>query len=210
MKKTLFLFGILMFFCSVSWANNYEDSEKMSTASVAGYEKQYEKENKKSKETSSSDKQNNCKKDQTTCKEWQIDDDEYFTHNQCFFDKQFREMKKRLCLTRRQENSIDKLYLNFKADMENLYFKYQKERDCFLKNLECNCVCKKENKQNLKEYKKEAKEKYADFKCEIKELLCKKQRKEFKTFQKEEKRKIGKIKKYCIIYKFPCEKCCQK
>ena len=210
MKKRLFLFGILLFFCSVSWASDCENSEKMPVAPVSKCENQCEEENEKINEKNSFNKQDSCQKDKTISKEWEIEDDEYFTYNQCFFDKQFRKMKSILCLTRRQENLIDKLYLNFKTDMERLHFKYQKERDCLLKNLECNCVSKRENKRNLKEYKKEAKEKYNDFKYEIRELLCKKQRKEFRNFQKEEKRKISKIKKYCVIYKFPCEKCCQK
>lgn len=205
MKKILFLFGILVFFCCSSLANGCKSCEKMPSYDIFEPKSGYEEKNEKNSPCT----QDNSKNIEKFCQDSQIDDDEYFTYNLCFFDRQYRSLKRRLCLTKRQEKSIDNIYRNFKADMENLYFKYQNKRDCLLANLDCNCNANKENKRELKEYKKEAKEKYSDFCYEIKELLCKKQRKEFKLFQKEERRKIAKIKKYCIIYKFPCEKCCQ-
>lgn len=194
-----------MFFCSVSWANSCKSCEKMPSCNVLESKSGCEETNKKDSPCA----QNDYKNDEKCCQDSQIDDDEYFTYNLCFFDRQYRNLKRRLCLTKRQEKLIDNIYRNFKADMENLYFKYQNKRDCLLANLDCGCSKNKENKRELKEYKKEAKEKYSDFCYEIKELLCKNQRKEFRLFQKEEKRKIAKIRKYCIIYKFPCEKCCQ-
>lgn len=207
MKKALILFGILMFFCSVSWGNDFKNNQKMSNSPDVGHQNEHKEKNEKEQKEIANYEQKDVGKDKKFCEQCEIEDDEYFTYNQCFFDKQFRKMKKDLCLTRRQEKCIDEIYLNFKFDMENLYLKYQKEKACLLSAIECNCGCLKENKQNLKEYKKEAKAKYKDFKEEIKELLCKNQRTAFKKFQKEEMRKINKIKKYCIVYKFPCGNC---
>ena len=87
MKKALVLFGALLFFCSVSWGNDCKSSQKMHTADNCGCAVQCEKKNKKA-----------C--------EQEIDDDEYCTYNQCYFDRQFRKMKRALCLTRSQENFI--------------------------------------------------------------------------------------------------------
>jgi len=203
MKKALILIGILMFFCSVSWGSDCKNNQKMPNTSDCRCQNINEKEIKKEQ----NDNQTYTKEDnKKNCEQFEIEDDEYFTYNQCFFDKQYRKMKRDLCLTRRQEKCIDDIYQNFKYDMENLHFKYQKEKTCLFSALECNCSCLK-NKRNLKKYKKEAKEKYKDFKNEIKELLCKSQKTAFRKFQREEMRKIRKIRKYCIVYKFPCESC---
>jgi len=211
MKKRLFLIAFLALICSVSSANNFKNNQEMSNTCSCKCQNNCKNENPKNNEKNSLNKQNACKENQTTCSKCEIeDDDEYFTYNLCYFDKQFRNMKRELCLTRRQEKYIDNIYKNFKYDMENLFFKYQNERNKLLANFECNCINKKENKRKLKEYKKEAKEKYKDFKEEIKEQLCKKQLSQFRKFQREEKRKISKIKKYCIVYKFPCLKCSSK
>ena len=53
-----------------------------------------------------------------------------------------------------------------------------------------------------------AKEKCKDFRDEINDLLCKKQRKAFKKFLKNEKQTFKKVVKYAYVYKFPCVNCC--
>lgn len=206
MKKKLFLFAVLMFFCSVSFASDCENSKNMHTSSDCECKKECEKR----LEKNSCNEKDSCKEDQERYDKFEIDDDEYFTYNQCFFDKRYRNMKRNLCLTRRQENCIDSVYKNFKADMENLYCKYRNQRDNFLRTIECNNKDCFEYKKGLKELKKEAKEKYKDFREEIEEHLCKNQKSDFRKYQRKEKRKFKKIAKYSKVYKFPCINCCVK
>ena len=52
--------------------------------------------------------------------------------------------------------------------------------------------------------RREAKAHWLDFRDEIDELLCKSQKNDFKKFQRQEKKKIKKLAKYCMVYKFPC------
>ena len=210
MKKALILFGVLMFFCSVSWANSFENFEKMLLANCGGCEKCCQSECEDCKKESSSNEQKHCKESKNSCNSLEIDDDEYFVYNQCFFDKQYRNLKRTLCLTKRQEECIDSLYKNFKADMDNIHSRYRSSREDLLIAMDSNCSSLKEKKHRLREIKREAKEKTKDFKEEIKEYLCKKQISEFKHFQKIEKRKIKKLAKYCTVYKFPCSGCCVK
>ena len=199
-----------MFFCSVSWANNNKNPEKNFIPNNIKCENDCEKKYDNSKSKNSTSQKESCENEQTNFNIKEIEDDEYFSYNLCFFDKQYRNMKRSLCLTRRQEECIDELYRNFKFDMENLHFKYQNEKDCLLKAIECNCRCNKNNISNLKEIKKEAKEKTKDFKNDIEEHLCKNQKRDFKKFQKHEKRKLKKIAKYSKVYKFPCMNCHSK
>lgn len=196
-----------MFFCSVSWANNCENIKKMPIVNNDGYKIKNTKKDEKNQKENTSCKQEINEKRTETCSECELEDDEYFTYNQCFFDKKYRKIKENLILNDKQEEYIDNIYLNFKADMENLYFKYKKEKEKMLSSFSCNCFCAKESKRNLKEYKNEAKEKYKDFKAEVKEKLCKSQKKKFNTFLNKEKKNLAKLKKYCIVYKFPCTIC---
>lgn len=212
MKKRLFLFTVFTFFFLVSSANCSENYKKVSSDSSCecGIESQ------------AKDIKNNCKnsisnkKDDSTnketkrpCNQCDIDneDDEYCTYNQCFFDKHYRNMKRALCLTRRQETCIDNYYRNFKSDMEALCVKYKNERNALLKIIECNEGCYKEQKNNLKEIKKESKERLKEFREEIKEQLCKNQLSDFGKFQRSERKKFKKIAKYSVVYKFPCVNC---
>lgn len=206
MKKKLFLFGILMFFCLGCFASNCETNKNPAFAFSCECKKECEQKYEKN----SCDKENSCKEDKENYDKFEIEDDEYFTYNQCFFDKRYRKMKRNLCLTRRQENCIDSIYNNFKADMENLYSKYRIQRDKVLKILECDNCNLKEDKKCLKEIEKEAKEKCKDFKEEIEEHLCKNQKKDFRRYQRKEKRIMKKIAKYSKVYKFPCVNCYSK
>jgi len=212
MKKRLFILTVMTFFCFVSSANCNENFKEVSSdCSCKSGEQSQKEDNKncnKSEDIQKKDYKNN-KISECSCED-ELEDDEYCTYNQCFFDKQYRNMKRILCLTRRQENCIDNYYRNFKSDMEKLCDDYKNEKNKLLKIIECNEGCYKEQKRNLKEIKSEAKEKIKDFREDIKDQLCKSQRNDFRKFQREEKRKVKKLMKYCKVYKFPCVSCCDK
>ena len=193
-------------FCSVSNANSCQNCPKMPSDNNCGHKNECQKTIQKDKCENSCDKKEACEK---SCLEQEIDDDEYCTYNQCFFDKRYRKLKTALCLTEKQETCLDNYYQNFKADMENQHAKYRNCKNELLKAIECEKGCYKDRKQALKEIKKDTKEKCKDFKEEVNDLLCKNQRKEFKKFQKQEGKKMKKIIKYASIYKFPCVNCCK-
>lgn len=207
MKKALLFFGALMMLCSVSWGSGCEINQKNNTSNNCGCKNNCETKNKENDCEILQEKQKNCEKDKSPCCSKEIDDDEYFTYNQCFFDKRYRKMKRALCLTNRQEKCADNIYHTFKLDMEKLHEKYICQRDNLLKTYECCCGDDKEYKSNLKEIKKETKERLKDFREDIRELLCKNQLKDFRKFQRCEKRKMKKIAKYSKVYKFPCMDC---
>lgn len=154
----------------------------------------------------------NCEREKCakTCDKCSIDDDEYCIFNQCWLDKHYRKMKIALCLSQKQENCIDNIYKNFKADMENQHMKYIKAKNNLLKTIECNNNCTKEQKRILKSIKKETREKIRDFEDEIKQQLCKDQIRKFNKFQRCEKRKMKKLVKYGKVIKLPCVDCCKK
>ena len=195
-----------MFFCSVSWGNDCEGYKKMPSVDNCGCKKQCEDKNEKNCKKNSPCSKSSCTKD--IDQELMADDDEYCVYNQCYFDKQFRDLKRFLCLTRRQEMCIDNLYRDFKADMERLCAKYRCCKNELLEIIECEKGCEKDKKAALKEIKKEQKAKLKDFDEEIKEQLCKNQRGDYRKFKRQEVRKMRKIIKYAKIYKFPCVKCC--
>ena len=203
MKKTLLLFGIFVFFCSVSSASNYKNNQKMFIA----FDCKCKNKSQDERQENSCNKENFYQKNKIEKRMLEIEDDEYYTYNQCFFDKRFREMKLYLGLTQRQESCFDDIYLNFKTDMEKIYLRYCSQRDEVLRSIQCDCASQ-EQKRCLKEIEKEAKEKYKDFKEELEDQLCKNQKNGFRKFQREEKRKIKRIAKYCKVYKFPCLNCC--
>ena len=205
MKKLILLFGALLMFCSVSSANDDENCAKMHSDNNYGCEKGCQKEIKKDNCKAPCDKEKHCKKSYF---EQEIDDDEYCTYNQCFFDKKYRKLKTNLCLTQRQEICLDNYYRNFKAEMENYCAKYRNCKNELLEDIVCEKNCYKDKKHSLKEIKKDAKEKCKDFRDEINDLLCKKQRKAFKKFLKNEKQTFKKVVKYAYVYKFPCVNCC--
>lgn len=145
-----------------------------------------------------------------TCEEnkCNIEDDEYCTYNECFFDKKFKNMKKALCLTQNQECIIDGLYKDFKADMENYHAKYRTIKNEILEAIECN-ECYSENVETLKDLKKDVKERCKCFKKDVKNQLCKDQYSDYRKYQREQKKKMKKIAKYGKIYKLPCVNCCK-
>jgi len=149
-----------------------------------------------------------CEK-RESCDRCSIEDDEYCVYNQCFFDKQFRKMKKELCLSKKQEACIDNIYKNFKIEMEGRCARYRVEKNKLLDMIECGNDCWKEQRNVLKEMRNEAKERCKDFRAEIKEQLCKNQYSDFRKFQRHEKKKMKKIVKYGAVYKFPCTDCCK-
>ena len=151
-----------------------------------------------------------CDKSQKpTCEKCIVDDDEYCIYNECYFDKHFRMMKTRLCLTEKQECNIDLLYKKFKSDMENLHSRYRLQKNRVLKMVECSDKCYKEEAQELKEIRKEMKNRTKCFRKDVKSQLCKSQYKAFRKFNRQEKRRVKRIIKYGAIYKFPCKNCCK-
>jgi len=155
----------------------------------------------------------NCKNEKQECQNVEqscekndcfIEDDEYCTYNQCYFDKRYRNLKTTLCLTSKQETCMDTLYKSFKSDMEILHSRYKNQKNKILEAIECQNDCYKEYADELKEIKKDMKERCKTFDSDIKELLCKKQIKKYKKFKNEEKKKMKKINKYSAIHKFPC------
>lgn len=204
MKKKLLFLAIFTLIWSVSSANCSECNKKMLP------DNSYECQEKSKKENNCENKADE-KNSETTCDKYEIEnDDEYCTYNQCYFDKHYRKMKKTLCLTRRQESCIDKLYRDFKTDMEASCCKYRNEKSKLLEMIECDKDCQKEQIKALKELKKENKEKLKDFRDEVKEQLCKNQRSDYKKFIRDEKKKMKKIVKYSIVYKLPCVNCRNK
>lgn len=138
-----------------------------------------------------------------------IDDDEYCTYNQCYFDKKYKNMKKELCLTSKQECQIDIIYKNFKHDMENLHSRYTAQKNKVLEMIACSNDCYKDEAKVLKQIGKEAKQKCKDFRNDVKEQLCKDQYAPFRKYQRQEKRKLKKICKYGKIVKLPCIDYCR-
>lgn len=178
MKKFLLSFLGLMLLCSLSSANCAQNNQESDC-------------NKKEK-----------------CDQCQIDDDEYFVYNQCFFDKQFRKMKTELCLDAEQETRINNIYKNFKSDLETTYNRYRIEKNKLLEMIACDDECYKKQANTLKHIQKDIKEKFSDYIDDIKEQLCKNQRSCFRKFVRREKNKMKEIMKYGAIYKLPCVECC--
>ena len=97
-----------MFFCSVSRANTCENNKKMPIINNCEYKNECKE--KQAKNTDYQEKYN--EKSQNLCQEFEIEDDEYFTYNQCYFDKSYRNTKEQLYLTPKQEECLDKAYQN--------------------------------------------------------------------------------------------------
>lgn len=203
MKKLLFSFLAFTVFTSIGFAApcDVNKAAKTNCSKTPACETQ--------KVNPCEEKSESCDIEKTTCEKCMTDDDEYCVYNQCFFDKQYKKMKKELCLTKKQEACIDNIYKNFKSDMESCHAKYRAERDKLLDMIECNNDCWKDQAKVLKEMKKEAKEKCKDFRDDVKEQLCKNQYSAFRKFQRCEKRKMKKLVKYGKVYKFPCTDCCK-
>lgn len=200
-----------MFFCSVSLANNSENPQKMHDAPDCACKNQCAEKCKNSESENPSCKENDSKENnKCPCLYPEIDeDDEYFVYNQCFFDKKYRNLKKILCLTKDQEIAIDNIYRDYKVDFERIYLNYINQKNSIQRALECGCGCKRENIQELKQAKSFAKSKYNDLRDDIKHELCKNQKKCFSEFERKERRKFKKLRKYCVLYKLPCINCCQ-
>ena len=98
--------------------------------------------------------ENSCPKKSEYKEKCATEDDEYCVYNQCYFDKHFKKMKKELCLTKKQETCIDKIYKNFKNTMETKHEKYRKEKNKLLEMIECNNDCYKNQIKVVKEIKK--------------------------------------------------------
>lgn len=144
-----------------------------------------------------------CKKDVVEpCKEREFKD-----QNKCFFDKKFKEMKKILCLNPQQETNIDCIYDRYKNQMEILHNKMKHERECLCKmiNTCADNATIRAHKRELKDIERDVKAQYKSFCKEIKEQLCKDQVKTLNRYHRQEKSKMRKLGKYCLVPKFPCD-----
>lgn len=211
MKKILLSFVLFSMICSVSNANCDKNCTKVPQSSCYEVQEQYDCQKEKSNCKDSFESKKYCKDD---CKsknndKYLISDDEYCIYNQCFFDKQYRKMKKELCLSDEQEKCIDIIYKKFKSDMEILYTKYRIQKNILLDKLACGNDCIDEDVENLKDIRRYFKENLKDYKSNLKLQLCKEQCKKFNKFIRHEKRTMKKIIKYGAVYKFPCTKCCK-
>ncbi len=140
------------------------------------------------------------------CDKCLTDDDEYCIYNQCYSDKHFRWMKKKLCLTSQQECNIDSIYKKFKSDMEVLCSRYRVQKNRVLDMIERSDKYYKEEAYELKELRIQMKNRVNRFKHDVKYQLCQNQYKAFRKFIRQEKRRLKRIKKYGAIYKLPCNK----
>lgn len=132
--------------------------------------------------------------------------------NKCFFDNQFKKMKKMLCLTPQQESAIDCIYDKYKNQMQIFHDQAQSRANklCHMLNEEClDNQAIKMHKNELKEIRKDAKEQYKCFAKEIKTQLCKDQKRTLNKYYKTEKKKMKKLAKYCFTPHFPCDCGCE-
>lgn len=133
------------------------------------------------------------------------------SNTECFFDNQFAQMKKLLCLSQQQNTAIDCIYDKYKNQMQILHDQAQcrQEKLCHMIN---NCASNSEiraQKNELNDIKDEAKEQYKCFSKEIKAQLCRDQIKCFNKFNRMEKKKMKKLAKYCMQPHFPCDCGCK-
>lgn len=131
--------------------------------------------------------------------------------NKCFFDNQFKDMKKALCLSPQQEDSINGIYDRYKNQMQILHdqAKCRQEKLCKMINECADNASIKAQKEELKDIRDEAREQYKCFIKEVKEQLCKDQIKSFNKFNRQERSKMRKLAKYCMSPKFPCDCGCK-
>ncbi len=191
MKKFLFSFLAFLMITSVSFATCTQDCKKNIENSNC-----------------ECNKSENLKvENKSKCDFCPTDDDEYCEYNQCFFDKRFRRLKEKLCLSQKQETMADNLYTSYKSDMECICNKYRNQKNKVLDMIECHNRCWRDEAKTLKEIKGEAKERSAYFKDDLKEILCKNQYREFKKYERSQKKKMKRIIKYGAIYKLPCTNC---
>ena len=154
------------------------------------------------------DKTANEKTNTPKCDKCLTDDDEYCVYNQCYMDKHFRWLKKKLCLNNQQECNIDSIYQKFKSDMEILCSRYRVQKNRVLEMIENSDKMYKEEAIELKELRKQMKNRIKRFINDIKYQLCQNQYKAFNKFSRQEKRRLKRIKKYGAVYKLPCNKNC--
>ena len=131
--------------------------------------------------------------------------------NKCFFDNQFKQMKKVLCLSPQQESAVDCIYDKYKNQMQILHNQAECRQEKLCKMIN-DCASNseiREQKNELKEIRNDAKEQYRCFSKEIKAQLCKDQIRCFNRFNRAEKRKMKKLAKYCLVPHFPCDCGCK-
>lgn len=150
-----------------------------------------------------------CECDKPKCEtpcEKKACEDQIEKDNKCFFDNQFAQMKKVLCLSPQQDQAVNCIYDRYKNQMQILHDQAaaRQAKLCKLINECADDSCIKEQKEELKEIRNEAKEQYKCFVNEVKEQLCKDQEKCFNKFNRQEKKKMKKLAKYCMTPKFPC------
>ncbi len=126
--------------------------------------------------------------------------------NECFFDNQYAKLKKSLCLDASQARRIDCYYGDFKDKMMDLKYELNLEQKQLCAMIE-RCASNdaiKDKKRAIKEIKKCMKEEYKAFKDNVNSELTSEQKREFRKFNRAEKRKMKKLAKNCSTFRFPC------
>ena len=129
-----------------------------------------------------------------------------YEDNKCFFDNEYKAMKKVLCLSPQQESAIDCIYDKFKNQMQIIHMQANEKQNYLCKAINNGDKCNmKTYKKELKQIRKEAIEQYKCFTQEVKAQLCKDQIKCLNRFNRAEKRKMKQLAKYCTKPHFPCD-----
>lgn len=199
MKKTLLALSATLIFCQIAQAAPCSINIPQDDLAQA------------CKQTKQYHIQNGCE-EKTTCHDKnELKSKKHYSQNECFFDNQFLEMKKVLCLNPQQEACIDNIYARYKNQMQIFYNQARSKQKCLCEAIN-NCADKsviRQYKRDLKDLRKETKEQYKCFTKEIKQQLCKDQVKSLNKFNRQEKSKMKKLGKYCIKPVFPCSAPCE-
>ena len=196
MKKTLLMLAITVFFANCTFAAPCDITKPYNTKQDCQNCKQYNTPDGCEKKDC-----NSCKKTTNTVAQ----------DNECFFDNQFSQMKKILCLSPQQESAINCIYDKYKNQMQILHDQAQCRQEKLCKMIN-DCASNSDiraQRDELKEIRDEAKEQYKCFSKEIKAQLCSDQVKCFKKFNRMEKKKMKKLIKYCMQPHFPCDCGCK-
>ncbi len=199
MKKTLLMLAATVFICNCTFAAPCSVNVSCQTKSSCKQEcKQYQV-------PKGCDKEKCENQTEKAAQTNSIQED-----NKCFFDNEYKEMKKVLCLSPQQESAVECIYDKFKDQMQTLHMQASEKQKCLCSAINNGDKCEmKTYKKELKEIRKEAKEQYKCFTDEVKAQLCKDQVKCLNRFNRAEKRKMKQLAKYCMTPHFPCDCGCK-
>lgn len=126
--------------------------------------------------------------------------------NTCYFDSQYKKMKKDLGLSCDQEIRIDSLYNQYRSRIISLRDQKHCEQKKLCRMIEdgaCNSEIREQQKE-VKELHKKIKEECKGFRRDVNVQLVCDQKGEYRKFNRDEYFKMKKLAKNCRIYTFPC------